>query len=135
MPISTDIFYFWYRTKGTVTQFDDWRLNSNQNYKIAVIIKDLLPHCKDLIKVPLDQIAYVSMHLSPEEFEKICRKNPVDISYPGIIVPGLRNPFNLPYVLIDGRHRMHKMKQLGITESKFYIISQEVFAQLLLVPR
>ena len=128
MPIETDYHTFWYRTYGVPTRQDDWRLTYKQKVQVGVWIRDLIPLCKDILEIPLDQIAYVSMHLSYDEFyeDKLPNeKRVVDLSYPGIVVPKLRNYLNLPYVLIDGRHRITKMKIKGMTSSKFYVISKQ----------
>ena len=131
MPIETDYHSFWYRSKGVSNpETDDWRLSSKQKILVGVWIKELIPLCKhsNLHEIPLDQIAYVSMHMSYDEFwedtsPKI--KEMVDLSYPCIVVPKLRNPFNLPYVLLDGRHRITEMKKDGMASSKFYVISKD----------
>ena len=131
MPIEKDYHTFWYRSWGVSNpETDDWRLSSKQKIQVGVWIKELIPLCKhsNLVEIPLDQIAYVSMHLSYDKFwedtsPKI--KEMVDLSYPCIVVPKLRNPFNLPYVLLDGRHRITEMKKDGMASSKFYVISKD----------
>ena len=131
MPIEKDYHTFWYRSWGVSNpETDDWRLSSKQKIQVGVWIKELIPLCKhsNLHEIPLDQIAYVSMHMSYDEFwedtsPKI--KEMVDLSYPCIVVPKLRNPFNLPYVLLDGRHRITEMKKDGMASSKFYVISKD----------
>ena len=132
MPIKTDYHSFWYRSKGVSNpETDDWRLSSKQTKVLGVWIRELIPLCKhsNLFEIPLDQIAYVSMHLSYDEFwgdKSISNadKKTVDQSYPCIVVSELRNPANLPYVLLDGRHRITEMKKSGMTSSKFYVISK-----------
>ena len=126
MPIDTDYHCFWYRTNyDVITPQDDWRISDKQNIPVGVFIKNLIPLCQDILEIQLDQIAYTGMHLSFEEFYKQSEYRDVDLSYPGIVIPGLRNPSNLPYVLIDGRHRITEMKINGMTSSKFYVITKE----------
>ena len=131
MPIETDYHSFWYRSKGVSNpETDDWRLSSKQKIQVGVWIKELIPLCKhsNLLEISLDQIAYVSMHLSYDKFWEDASpkmKEMVDLSYPCIVVPKLRNPFNLPYVLLDGRHRITEMKKDGMASSKFYVISKD----------
>ena len=131
MPIEKDYHTFWYRSRNNVAnpETDDWRLSSKQKIQVGVWIKELIPLCKhsNLLEIPLDQIAYVSMHMSYDEFWKNSKpekKQKVDLSYPCIVVPKLRNPFNLPYLLLDGRHRITEMKKAGMASSKFYVISK-----------
>lgn len=45
-----------------------------------------------------------------------------DTNYPGILIDGLVNVNNLRYRMIDGRHRIIKMKMAGETQSLFYIL-------------
>ena len=132
MPIERDYHKFWYRSENDVPnpETDDWRLSSKQKILVGVWIKELIPLCKhsNLLEIPLDQIAYVSMHLSYDKFWEDASpkmKEMVDLSYPCIVVPKLRNPFNLPYVLLDGRHRITEMKKDGMASSKFYVISKD----------
>ena len=47
---------------------------------------------------------------------------PEDVKYPCIVLNNAVNPYNKKYRLIDGKHRMAKMRQLGITSSKFYVL-------------
>ena len=131
MPIEKDYHTFWYRSWDVANpETDDWRLSSKQKIQVGVWIKELIPLCKhsNLLEIPLDQIAYVSMHLSYDKFWEDASpkmKEMVDLSYPCIVVPKLRNPFNLPYVLLDGRHRITEMKKAGMASSKFYVISKD----------
>ena len=125
---SRNYHIFWYRD-DVVTAKTDWRLSDKQIKRVGVHIKELFPLCKNsnILEIPLDQIAYVSMHLSYDEFwetSKPGKKQKVDLSYPCIVVPKLRNPANLPYALLDGRHRITEMKKAGMTSSKFYVISK-----------
>jgi len=130
MSIERDYHSFWYRSWDVANpETDDWRLSYKQTKVVGVWIKELIPLCKysNLHEIPLDQIAYVSMHMSYDEFwenSKPEKKQKVDLSYPCIVVPKLRNPFNLPYVLLDGRHRITEMKKAGMESSKFYVISK-----------
>ena len=79
MPIEKDYHTFWYRSWDVANpETDDWRLSSKQKIQVGVWIKELIPLCKhsNLLEIPLDQIAYVSMHWSYDKFwEKTPRKN------------------------------------------------------------
>ena len=58
------------------------------------------------------------------------RYNAADIGYPCILTKG-QNPYNCKYRMIDGKHRITKMKNMGIEESIFYIVDFDIFFKLL----
>lgn len=71
-----------------------------------------------------------------------CMDNPVmkmderyvecDIEVPGILAYNVTNPFGKIYRMVDGSHRMAKMTlETNITESLFYIITEEEFYRFL----
>ena len=45
-----------------------------------------------------------------------------DIKYPCIVLNNAVNPHGKKYRLIDGKHRMAKMRKQGITSSEFYVL-------------
>ena len=45
-----------------------------------------------------------------------------EITYPGIIAKNAPNPHNLKYRMIDGKHRIAKLRQMGIHRSLFYVL-------------
>ena len=46
-----------------------------------------------------------------------------DISEPCIVLENASNPDNLKYRMIDGKHRMMKMRSHGQLDSMFYVLS------------
>jgi len=46
-----------------------------------------------------------------------------DISIPCIVLENVSNPDNLKYRMIDGKHRMMKMRAHGQLDSMFYVLS------------
>lgn len=48
-----------------------------------------------------------------------------DIGFPGILVMGMPNPDNRRYRMIDGNHRLHKMKDLSLTQAAFYVLEYD----------
>tara|TARA_B100001057_G_scaffold99919_1_gene96899 strand:- start:559 stop:927 length:369 start_codon:yes stop_codon:yes gene_type:complete len=58
------------------------------------------------------------------------RYDAADISYPCILTEG-QNPYNCKYRMIDGKHRITKMKNMGIKKSMFYIVDFNIFFKLL----
>eukprot|EP00940_MAST-03C_sp_MAST-3C-sp2_P003455 g3455.t1 len=69
-------------------------------------------------------------------FERRARRYiDAEIRYPGIVVRGAPNPRGLPYRLVDGAHRMAKMKMsTNISKSAFHVIPLELFLGLLRYP-
>jgi len=60
------------------------------------------------------------------------RYNKVDLECPGIVVAGASNPKNKPFRMIDGAHRMAKMKlTTDYTASYFYVLSSVEFHSVL----
>mgnify|MGYP001181228845 len=105
--------------------YGDWRLFENVNHIDLERIKYLLTETQTLNH---EDIAWKGMDL-PEEMvtnECICcdglRYLECDIKYPCIVLNNAVNPHNKKYRLIDGKHRMAKMRQLDITSSKFYVL-------------
>ena len=110
---------------GISLEYGDWR--------ISEIPRDL--HLYDIIHllnstelVQHSEIGWKGMHL-PSDFSTIhclcCngqRYENCDIAYPGILVKNAPNPYNKKYRMIDGKHRMAKMRKMGITQSKFYVL-------------
>lgn len=47
-----------------------------------------------------------------------------NVSYP-LMVTQMSNPYNKPYRLIDGKHRIHKLMDQGLTQSACYMIPSE----------
>ena len=105
--------------------YGDWRLFENIGSIDLNKIKYLLQETQILNH---EDIAWKGMCL-PEEMvtnECICcdglRYLECDIKYPCIVLNNAVNPHNKKYRLIDGKHRIAKMRQLGITSSKFYVL-------------
>ena len=63
--------------------------------------------------------------------QKIRRFIECNIGYPGILINNGPNPKNLKYRMIDGTHRMAKMKMMNIKQSYFYILEMKDIYQYL----
>lgn len=60
------------------------------------------------------------------------RYDKANVMIPGIIAEGAPNPCNLKYRMIDGVHRITKLKiETNYTKSKFFILTLEEFNNLL----
>lgn len=107
--------------------YGDWRIN---NQTLILYNKDLLRYLKkDKLKlVKFNDIGWkgkdINHPLLPERYDRC------DIKIPCILTEGT-NPYNYKYRMIDGRHRITKMNNMGIKESVFYIIDFNIFLNLL----
>lgn len=60
------------------------------------------------------------------------RYHHADIMYPGIVAIDVPNPYNRTYRMVDGSHRMAKMKlETEFNASFFYVITPQEFYMLL----
>ena len=66
-----------------------------------------------------------SGELISDEFYIRCEE--AEISWPCIVVENASNPDDKKYRMMDGRHRMYKMKELNIDESIFYVLELKIF--------
>ena len=94
----------------------DWRVHPD--YDLVLKLEDIehLLTSERLQSIKHKEICWRNSGLGKGRYKKC------DISIPGIVATNSRNPDNLKYRMIDGRHRMAKMKSKDITESLFYII-------------
>ena len=106
-------------------RYGDWSLFENVSGIDLVKIKYLLQETQILNH---EDIAWKGMDL-PEEMvtnECICcdglRYLECNIKYPCIVLNNAVNPHNKKYRLIDGKHRMAKMRRLGMMSSKFFVL-------------
>lgn len=65
---------------------------------------------------------YYGFDSTAEDSERYQKADP---KHPGILVKGMPNPKNLPYRMVDGRHRLVKMKRQGVTVGRFYVFTYE----------
>lgn len=79
------------------------------------------------------EIGWKGMYLDKSKINENCvccngeRYYKCNINLPCIVADNVLNPHGKRYRLIDGKHRMNCMKDLGITFSQFYVITKEVF--------
>ena len=107
--------------------YGDWRIDEKEYILDLKKIKPFLTkESKKLINFKdIGHKGKDNNHLLYEE-----RYNAADIGYPCILTEG-QNPYNCKYRMIDGRHRITKMKNMGIKESMFYIVDFNIFFKLL----
>lgn len=63
-------------------------------------------------------------HKSLDDRDTI-RYSQANTVYP-MIVSKMHNPHDLPYRMLDGRHRIHKLKEQNHSSGMFYIIPEEI---------
>ena len=107
--------------------YGDWRIDEKEYILYLKKIKPFLTkESKKLINFKdIGHKGKDKNHLLNEE-----RYNAADIGYPCILTEG-QNPYNCKYRMIDGKHRIIKMKNMGIEESMFYIVDFNIFFKLL----
>ena len=106
-------------------RYGDWRLFENISAIDLKKIRYLLTETQILNH---EDIAWKGMYL-PEELvtdQCVCCGGlsflECDISFPCIVLNNAVNPYNKKYRLIDGKHRMAKMRRMGMTSSKFFVL-------------
>ena len=101
---------------------NDWELESIGPARI--ITSKLYPLIKykklNPIELYLDEVAYKP--LDNIDVDSV-RYKLADINYPLFVIEGMHNPYNKPYRLIDGRHRLLKQLNEGKTKFLFYIFT------------
>lgn len=111
--------------------YGDWTID--ENYYI-LDLKKIKPFLKKESKklINFKDIGYKGKDMNPLLNEE--RYNACDINFPGILTVG-QNPYGCRYRMIDGKHRIIKMKNMGMNESIFYILDYNIFlTQLQLLP-
>ena len=109
--------------------YGDWNIGNEVS---LIHLKDLEPYLTEdnLQTIKHEEIGWKGRHLT-EGIEEDClccngnRYKTCDIKYPGILSLGAPNHYSKKYRMIDGKHRMMKMRKLGITESLFYVLAFE----------
>ena len=105
----------------------DWRIDGKEYVLHLEKIKPFLK--KELKKViKFSDIGYKGKNMNPPLVKE--RYDACDINFPGILTEG-QNPYRCKYRMIDGKHRIIKMKNMGLEESLFYIIDYNLFIKQL----
>tara|TARA_R100001594_G_scaffold147671_2_gene201103 strand:+ start:594 stop:938 length:345 start_codon:yes stop_codon:yes gene_type:complete len=79
------------------------------------------------------EIGWKGMYLDKSKINENCicckgeRYYKCNINLPCIVADNVLNPHGKKYRLIDGKHRINCMRDLGITSSQFYVITKEAF--------
>lgn len=96
----------------------------------AVNVSVLFSYLKDkeTKKVNIKDIAYKPITDSDLDKHRLIN---ADTKYPVILVDDMPNPYNSKYRMVDGRHRIRKLIDLGSTTVVAYILSFKDFRRLL----
>ncbi len=120
-----------------VTSFDDdpiygdWTIKNQKEEILFIRLSNLKPFLtKNRIKtVNFDDIAYKSFNLDRSKTHENCcccegvRFFDCDVDYLGILLEGEEyNSFGKKYRMLDGKHRMMKLKDMSKTEYDFYVL-------------
>lgn len=114
----------------------EWALDNNAISFIFVHDISVLVSPSHLKVVKFDDIDYCGLEVYPEQAGLNCNccggQKYIDsnISFPCILIDGMNNPNGLRYRMIDGRHRIDKMKFHQMTESKFYVFDYSEVKEL-----
>lgn len=83
------------------------------------MVKDRQP-----VDLPLDEVCYREDVVSEE------RLHACSLDYPCIVAEGVANPDRRPYRLLDGNHRLHKMRREHRRSARFYVLKHDDFRHL-----
>ena len=111
--------------------YGDHRLHENDLQR-KLQLRDIENHLSisNLKTVQLDQIDF-KQNVDPNKRGSNCeccggdRYENCNIKIPVIICQGIRNPKNKAYSVLDGRHRMQKMVDTGVTEAKCIVVQYD----------
>tara|TARA_B100000287_G_scaffold247614_1_gene232763 strand:+ start:61 stop:483 length:423 start_codon:yes stop_codon:yes gene_type:complete len=112
---------------GNFKDYGDVRFDGNE-YKLPLNRLKF----KETLIVPHKDIFYYGYNCSSDMVGENCiccngkRYRKCNTNFPGILVKGF-NPHGLKYRMIDGKHRITKLINAGITESKFRIVDKQEF--------
>ena len=110
-----------------IAYVNDWALNDFAISFIFVHDVTMLVSPSHLKEVKFDDIAYAGADYYPHRAGWNCNCCAgryyvnANILFPGILIDGMDNPNGLRYRMIDGRHRLDKMRLNDMTKSRFYV--------------
>ena len=107
--------------------YGDWRINKKDYILYLETVRPYLNNCRKEI-IAFDMIGWKGKNIDFQLSEE--RYNNCNIRIPCIITEG-ENPYQLKYRMIDGRHRISKMVDRGLSKNYFYILDYSTFLKLL----
>ena len=129
----------WYTGHAHVAKCDmcegNWefpRSDGKIGFISTIFIEDIIHLLTSLKTIDLCDIAWKGKHFFPNftgDNCYCCKTNPkyhsADPSYPGIVLKNAPNPYDSKYRMIDGRHRIMKLLNSGVTSSQYYVIDYD----------
>ena len=119
----------------TLSKAGDWRVDGRDRFLHLQSISHLLT--SDTLEILcVSEIDWKGKDLEDDEVGVKCyccggeRFKNVNLEFPPIVVRDAPNPSDRKYRLIDGKHRMMKMKELGMSHAKFYVLDYKLICGL-----
>ncbi len=116
-------------------RYGDWSFEGTIG---KVYLKRLKPFLtiSRLEEIEIDEIGWKGRSWSDEESVNCpccggIRYQNCDINIPGIISINAPNPYNKKYRMIDGKHRIRKRLNNGLTNGLFYVFTYEEIKKFL----
>ena len=109
--------------------YGDWRLHEISSLDFTIEVNTLLMMVEFQEVVNFEDIAFKGMDYPLNQRRENCvccdgeRYTNCDPSFPGILIKDCPNPFNLPYRLADGKHRIERLIARGQKKSLFNVIT------------
>ena len=120
-----------------------WTLGKYDNNVITVedMYRIILKRRLHPVSVDFREICHKDMGPTNQSMEQICGRKFKDAAradrgpaqVPGILVRSTQNPCSKPYRMVDGAHRICRMKAAGISQGCFFVLD-EATALSLVVP-
>ena len=120
-----------------------WTLGKYDNNVITVedMYRIILKRRLHPVSVDFREICHKDMGPTNQSMEQICGRKFKDTTradrgpstVPGILVKSTQNPCSKPYRMVDGAHRICKMKAAGVKRGCFFVLD-EATALSLVVP-
>ena len=111
--------------------YGDWRLPEIYSLDLKIVVDLLLEIVEFQEVVNFSDIAFkgIDKPLTSRRENCACcdgkRYVNCDPSIPGILIKDGPNPFDLPYRMVDGKHRIERLIARGETESLFNVITYD----------
>lgn len=99
---------------------DEWGIDDN----VYTLDEKLLFNYIKIKKLSPISLEFINVAYRNDVDRECFRFKLANIKYP-MIVSEIMNPYNRPYRLLDGKHRIHKLIDQGISRGFFYNIPRE----------
>lgn len=108
----------------------EWRVYEGEDSYLSIADLTSIIQSREPTLIQHNKIGWKNMDNPSDKIDE--RYYEADIMYPGIVAIDVINPYNKPYRMVDGSHRMAKMKlETEFNASFFYVITPHEFYTLL----